>query len=380
MSRFAYRVAILFAVALFGPVGPGWAQKPPPPVNPNPQAPVLTAVTPNGVQRGSTLEVVLTGTNLANPTGVLASFPGTITIPTDNKNGLEPTKLRIKIQVPQDAPLGYHTLRVATLKGMSNFRLFCVDDLPGIAATGTHRTFAAAQGLQLPCVVAGQVAVEQGDYYKITVKAGQRLSFDVIGRRLGSAIDPQISIYQAQTKRELVHENDSPGCQNDPRLSYVFKDAGDYIIEVKDTTFRGGTDYGYRLRVGDFPLATTPLPLAVKRGSKMAVQFAGPHVEGVAPVEVTAPNDPTINTLWIAPKGPSGLHGWPVAADGQRPGRTAGTRAERHARPGAAVAGAVGRDRTVPGEQTRPASQPGRGLLRVRCQERAKATDRGPDA
>lgn len=315
MSRFACRAALvaLFAAALLGSVGSVDAQKPPPPVKPNPQAPTITGVTPTGVQRGKTIEVVLTGANLANPTGVLASFPGTLTIPTDNKNGTLPTSLRVQLQVPADAPLGYHTLRLATTKGMSNFRLFCVDDLPPVAATGTNRSLTTAQPLQLPCVVSGQLAVEQGDYYKITVTAGQHLSFDVLGRRLGSAIDPQISIFHAQTKRELAHENDSPGCQNDPRLAYTFKDAGDYLIEVKDTTLRGGADYGYRLRVGDFPLVTTPMPLAVRRGTKVVVMFSGPHASRLAPINMTVPADPAVNTIWVAPKGPSGLHGWPVA-------------------------------------------------------------------
>ena len=49
--------------------GNGWAQKPPAlPVNP--QAPVLKPVVPLGMQRGSTLDLTLTGTNLAEPTGL----------------------------------------------------------------------------------------------------------------------------------------------------------------------------------------------------------------------------------------------------------------------------------------------------------------------
>src|SRR5208283_50553 len=56
-----------------------------------------------------------------------------------------------------------------------------------------------------------------------------------------------------------------------------------------------------------------PIPMGAKRGSKVAVNFAGPNVEGVAPVEVNVPADPTLDTLWVAPRGASGLHGWPVA-------------------------------------------------------------------
>src|SRR5205823_4940568 len=51
---------------------------------------------------------------------------------------------------------------------------------------------------------------------------------------------------------------------------------------------------------------------AAKRGSKVAVNFAGPQVEGVAPVEVQVPADPAIEAISIAPVGPTGLPGWPV--------------------------------------------------------------------
>jgi hypothetical protein len=268
---------------------------------------------PLGMQRGTSLEITLTGTNLAEPTGLLVGFPVKVTIPTDNKNGLDNTKLRVRLEVPADAPLGYQSLRLATTRGMSNLRLFCIDDLPQVLKADSSKNKATPQAVPVPCVVVGRLDNESGDYFKVTVKAGQRLTFDVLGHRLGGPIDPQISIYSTRTGRELAYENDSPGCQTDPRLTHTFKEAGDYLVEIKDVLNRGGADYGYRLRIGDFPSATVPIPMAAKRGSKVAVQFAGPQVEGVAPVAVQVPTDPLVNTVWVAPKGPSGLHGWPVA-------------------------------------------------------------------
>ena len=38
-------------------------------------------------------------------------------------------------------------------------------------------------------------------------------------------------------------------------------------------SYKGGEDYFYRLRIGDFPCATTPLPLAIKRGAKATVRL-----------------------------------------------------------------------------------------------------------
>ncbi len=218
-------------------------------------------------------------------------------------------------QLPRDAPIGFHALRLATARGVSNLRLFCIDDLPQILADNKNRTKATAQVVPVPCVVVGRADAEASDYYKIAVTAGQRVSFEVLGRRLGSLFDPQITLFDAKTGRELVggHNNDAPGLQTDPRLTYTFKEAGEYLVEVRDALYRGGPDYYYRLRIGDFPCATTPLPMAAKRGSKVSVQFAGSMVDGVAPVEVTVPSDPAADTVWVAPKGANGLLGWPVA-------------------------------------------------------------------
>jgi hypothetical protein len=270
---------------------------------------------PLGAQRGSTQELILTGTNLAEPTGLWTSFPAKVTVPADNNNGKDNTKLRVQLEVANDAPLGFHSIRLATTRGISNFRLFCIDDLPQIMEVDTNRSKSTPQPVPVPCVVVGRADPEISDYYKVTVKAGQRVSFEVLGRRLGSAFDPQITLYDPRTGRELPggHSNDAPGLQTDPRLTYTFKDAGDYLLEVRDVMYRGGPDYWYRLRIGDFPCATTPLPMAARRGSQVTVHFAGPNVAGVQPVEVAVPVDPTVHTVWLAPKGANGLYGWPVA-------------------------------------------------------------------
>jgi hypothetical protein len=289
------------------------AQPLPPGTPVNKQAPLLQPVVPLGMQRGTALEVTLTGTNLAGPTGVWTSFPAKVTIPSDANNGKDNAKLRVRLEVPKDAPLGFHSLRLATTRGMSNVRLFCIDDLPQVLETATNHSVKTAQPVPVPCVVVGKADAEVTDYFKVRVKAKQRVSFEVLGRRLGSAFDPQLTLYDA-AGRELPagHSNDAPGLQTDPRLTYTFKAAGDYVVAVRDVSWRGGPDFHYRLRIGDFPCATTPLPLAAKRGSKVSVRFTGPTLDGVAPVEVSVPNDPAVQALQVAPRGANGLHGWPV--------------------------------------------------------------------
>jgi hypothetical protein len=300
-------IALVIVLALDAPA------QPPPPAVPDPQAPTLNMPAPVGIQRGTGLDLTLTGTNLADPVTLWTSFPARVSIPTDQNNGKDNAKLRVRLAVPGDAPLGFGSIRVVTRRGVSNLRLFCIDDLPQVLETETNHAQATAQAVPVPSVVVGRADAEVSDFFKITVKAGERLSFEVLGRRLGSAFDPQIALFDPRTQRELAYSNDAPGLQTDARFTYTFKEAGDYVLEVRDVLYRGGADFYYRLRIGDFPCATTPIPMAARRGSKVAVHFAGPLVEGVAAVEVAVPADPTVNTVWVAPRAVSGLYGWPVA-------------------------------------------------------------------
>ncbi|HJZ54768.1 MAG TPA: hypothetical protein VKE74_07400, partial [Gemmataceae bacterium] len=182
-------------------------------VPPAPQAPTLTSPANLGTKPGGVVEVVLTGTNLADPTAVIYSGPGTAAIPTDNKNGTDAAKLRVKVEVPADAPIGLYTLRVATKNGVSNLRPFVIDELPEVPEADNNRSKDAAQAVTAPCVVTGRTDAEASDYFKVKVTAGQKLTFEVLARRIGSPLDPIIVLHDAKTKRELVdlYADDTPG-------------------------------------------------------------------------------------------------------------------------------------------------------------------------
>ena len=269
---------------------------------------------PAGIRRGTSFQWTLTGTNLADPIAVWTSFPAKATIPTDMNNGKDTTQFRVKLDVPADAPIGFHSIRVATKNGLSNARIFCVDDLPQVAELETNHTKATAQSVPVPCAIVGRTDAEVSDFFKIAVKPNQRLTFEVFGRRLGSAaLDPVILFHDAKSGREIpgLYSDDAPGLQSDPRLTHTFKEAGEYLIEIRDTLHRGGSDFYYRLRIGDFPATIAAFPVGIKKGSKSAVNFAGPSIEGVAPIEVTAPADGSKSFINVAPKAGGNL-GWPV--------------------------------------------------------------------
>jgi hypothetical protein len=279
-----------------------------------PAAPKLLSISPPGVTARAASEIELTGANLSHAIALGAPLPARATTPSDDTPGKDSTKSRWMLEPGQDEAIGWHRLRLLTAQGMSNFRVFCVDSLPHVVSNGTSRTKQSAQVITVPCVVSGQVAAETSEHFRFAVTAGQRLSFEVLGRRLGSSLDPWIQLYDAKTGREMTYGycDDAPGLQTDARLTYKFANAGEYLVEVRDATHRGGADFRYCLRIGDFPCAIAPLPLAVTRGRKVPVGFAGPQVDGVAPVDVQAPSAPDIHAINVVPRGSNGIPGWPV--------------------------------------------------------------------
>jgi hypothetical protein len=273
-----------------------------------PTYPALTSPFNFGTKPGGAIEMALTGTNLADPTGVWTSLPAKA-----STAGAAKDKLTVKLALPADAPVGVHFLRVATKTGVSNLRPVCVDDLPEVAETDKNRSKMTPQTVPVPCVVVGRADPEMADYFKFPASAGEPVTVEVLGRRLGSPIDPVVILYDG-TGRELggVYADDTPGLQADCRVTYTPKQSGDLIAEVRDTTYRGGADYGYRVRIGSFPGATTAFPLVVQRGKTTEVGFSGPDLKGVKPVSVAAPTDPLTTAVYVAPKRGGGPTGWPV--------------------------------------------------------------------
>ncbi len=270
------------------------------------QPPSVTFLSPAGGQRGSTVDVTVNGGGLVGASAVLTDLPITATIPADvANNGKEAGKVVVRVQIPADATVGVGGLRVVTPKGISNLRLFMIDDLQPVAENGTNKTPAQAQRIELPCVVTGTMEAESWDFYRISVQAGQRLTAEVVARRLGSKLDPQIRLLNAAGK-ELAYADDSDGLGPDCRLTHTFAAAGDYTLEVRDVKFLGGADFNYRLRLGDIPAATLPFPLGGKRGSQVQVAAVGPGTDGIPPMVVTVPNNPNAAVVPLEVRGPGG--------------------------------------------------------------------------
>jgi hypothetical protein len=271
------------------------------------QTPSINGTSPQAVAPGKVIPLKVRGGNLVGAAQIWSSFPATgVLDPAVPDNGKAAGEVTFALTVPPEAPVGVHGLRVANATGISNMWLVMVDDLPSVAQVKPNGLVTQAQVLTVPVGVDGSVDSLTRNFYKFTAATGQTLSFEVVARRLGSPLDPMLRILDLQG-RELAYSDDAAGLGGDSRLTHTFKDAGDYVVEVRDIRFQGGGNFYYRLRIGDFPCVTTPYPLGVKKGGPAQVAFAGSRLDGALPVTVNIPNENAANWVNVGVKLPNGV-------------------------------------------------------------------------
>src|SRR5207253_1287833 len=104
--------------------------------------------------------------------------------------------------------------------GISNLRLVMVDDLPSVADNGANKTVETAQAISLPVSIDGACEPESFDYYKFQGVAGQKITVEVVARRLGYPLDPVVRLMDGGG-RELAYSDDAAGIGADCRFAYT---------------------------------------------------------------------------------------------------------------------------------------------------------------
>jgi hypothetical protein len=253
----------------------------------------LKHAVPSAVPPGKTTRLIFSGDRLSGATGLWTGFPSQVSrVLSDTTNGNTSGEVVFQLSVPKNVPVGISAVRMATTNGVSNLHLLMIDDLPEVAESRTNKAIASAQELKLPVAVDGNCEELSFDYYTFRATKGQRVSIEVVANRLGSSLDPVVRLLDA-AGNELAYCDDDPATGSDSRLNFTSPATGLYVIEVRDIAYQGGSNYRYRLRVGNFPLASAPFPLSARQGAQTKVTFVGRAVDGVQPVSLRVPKDVT---------------------------------------------------------------------------------------
>ncbi|HXD84974.1 MAG TPA: hypothetical protein VN641_00665 [Urbifossiella sp.] len=214
----------------------------------------IESIAPPVIERGKTTRVSFIGTDLGAALDLWHSLPpGALkAVPVQSS----PNRIVMDITASTAAPVGVCGVRLATKDGLTNACFLMVDDLP--VRSPTLET-------PLPATVWGTFLEGTVDRYAIDVKAGERISFEVIANRLGKNADPLLTIRDSSGRRVAERDND-PGLYFDIRFEHCFEVAGRYTVEVRDARFKASEHHHYVLRMGRFPAGRVAVPSAFEGG------------------------------------------------------------------------------------------------------------------
>ena len=233
------------------------------------RSPILWSLFPMGGKRGSKVEVELRADFLAPDAEPRFS---TTKLSASMEPLPDPCSCRYKlaVNIAEDAPLGTHYLSFPDPSGTLMPLAFSVGDTPESVEQEPNDGLHEGQRITLPLVLNGRID-RPGDIDGIlfTVNQYDEVAFEVDAKGLGSHVtDPNLTL--ARPDGELIDRGDDR-CKDcgqyfnavrkkeklDSRFWHYFQTgnpndadaAGDYVLQLRDNSKRGGPDHAYRLRV-----------------------------------------------------------------------------------------------------------------------------------
>jgi len=160
-------------------------------------------------------------------------------------------------------------------KRVSNRVPFAVDTLPECLQQEPNDEPGKAQSVALPIIVNGRMD-EPGDrdVFGFAGRAGDEIVAEVYARRLGSPLDSRLKLTDAAGKQLALNDDHTDRGSGlithhaDSRLSATLPADGTYYVSLGDAQQKGGSEYGYRLRISpprpDFEVRIVPSTINVR--------------------------------------------------------------------------------------------------------------------
>ena len=169
--------------------------------------PSLGAIRPVGGQRGTEIEVTLSGARLGDAKEILYYQPGITTV---SLTKVDDNNVKAKLKIAPDCPLGPARPPASARRPGS---ASCGPSASGRSRRSTevepNNDFAAPQAIPMNVTVTGVADNEDVDYFVVEAKKGERISAEVEGMRLGITLfDPYVAILNAK-RFELASSDDA---------------------------------------------------------------------------------------------------------------------------------------------------------------------------
>ncbi len=271
--------------------------------------PTLSHVTPHAIAPGKTTEITLHGTKLNAAPRVWTSFTAQVELPAVASAKSDGNASTCKISLGSHVPIGIGGLAIATADGATDVAYLMIDDLPSVADNGSNHAAGEAQQISLPVAIDGVSDGTLADYFRFSAKVGERITGEVVATRLGWDFDSLVRVLDAKGN-ELLISDDDPSTGADARFVFIAPKDGNYLLEVRDNRYKPGGRY--RLRLGDFPLVSTTLPLFAQRNAPAEIVFRGLLSEQNQPLMIFPVGDGRAGDVVTMSAKPPGLQssGW----------------------------------------------------------------------
>ncbi len=270
--------------------------------------PELRGLQPQGAKRGTEVEVKISGVRIGDqPAQILFYEPG---IEVDEIESVDAQQAKCVLKVAEDCRIGRHALRLRTASGLTNLMTFHVGSLQEIAEAEPNNSSAEPQEIATDVVVNGVIKTGDTDVYAVDVAAGDRLSVEIEGIRLGRTLFDPIIELRNEEGNLLVSSDDQPAAQQDAFVSTRIDRGGKVFIHVREVAFRGSDSANYRLHIGDFPRPAGVFPPAAVPGQPAELRWLGDTFdETTVSVEVPDNNQAVYELLASDDQGisPSGV-------------------------------------------------------------------------
>ncbi|MFA6562514.1 MAG: PPC domain-containing protein [Verrucomicrobiia bacterium] len=242
------------------------------------EMPFITSIFPLGGSAGAKTTVELRGWNLP---------ASNLTLDDSNK-----------------AP-GIHPLSIRKGSQVSNFVPFAVDDLPECLAEKSRGGKSHAQRVTLPITINGRIEKsDDSNVFCFDGKAGQEIVAEVMARRLNSPLDSVLKLTDAVGKQVAFNDDNTDRGAGltthhaDSYLTATLPKDGIYLLYLSDTQHKGGSEYGYRLRISaprpDFALRVVPSSLNARTGNPVSATVFALRKDGFSePISIQLKDAPS---------------------------------------------------------------------------------------
>jgi len=219
--------------------------------------------------------------------------------PRKNLNPAIAETVTLRVMLATNAEPGEREIRLATPTGLSNPLRFWVGQLPEftkrekktipdttnfrqLRLNNEQKAVASTEtNITLPAVVNGQILPGGVDRYRFQARKGLQLVVAASARELipylADAVpgwfQAALALYDAKG-HELEHA-DHYQFHQDPVLHCEIPKDGEYVVEIRDSIYRGREDFVYRIILGEVPYVTSIFPLGGAAGARTTVELKG---------------------------------------------------------------------------------------------------------